>query len=168
MTEVIQVVPLKKKLFVYSYIHIHTQKLRFISAIQFTAQPTNSCICAIQGTANCDEAARTRGQSRQETAWLKLAFPLEKALCITTPGELKASCSLSSEAEQSRGRNSVSQLAGTCEDSHRKRELFCKREERGSSDLIPRDPGVLHPDKQVVIAFLRGFFLKPAHFANAV
>jgi len=62
----------------HAYIHIRTQKLRFISVIQFTTQPRNSCIGTIKGTASCDEGARTRGQSRQETAWLKLAFPLEK------------------------------------------------------------------------------------------
>lgn len=37
----------------------------------------------------------------------------KKNLCITTLGELKASCPPSSEAKQSGGRNSVSQLAGT-------------------------------------------------------
>lgn len=110
----------------HTSIHIHTRNLRFISLIKFTTQLVNSCIHAIEGTANCDEGARTRGQSRQEAAWLKLAFPLEKTVCITTPGELKASCSPSSEAKQSRGRTSVWQLAGTFEDSHRKRGFSCK------------------------------------------
>lgn len=80
----IQVFPKKKKkkLFAHTYIHIRTQKLGFISVIQFTARPRNSCIGTIKGTANCDEGARTRGHSRQETAWLRPAFPSEKKIKI--------------------------------------------------------------------------------------
>lgn len=107
------------------YIHTRTQKLRFISVIQFTAQPRNSCIGTIKGTVSCDEGARTRGHSRQETAWLKLAFPLEIKPLYNSTVRAQHKLFPKQWAKWSGGRNVPSQLAGELEDLHWKIG-FCK------------------------------------------
>lgn len=151
------------------YIHIRTQKLRFISVIQFTAQPRNSCIGTIKGTVSCDEGARTRGHSRQETAWLKLAFPLEiKPLYNST---LRAQHRLFPKqwAKRSGGRNVPLQLAGELEDLCWKIG-FCKSRGWDGSNLVLRRFWVLCPARPAICwwAPYRVYFLKPDHFSNPV
>lgn len=79
MTEMIQLFLKKKKTATRAHICTHVQKNSDVLLIQFTTQATNSCTRTMPGTASPDEGARTRGQSRQEAARLRLAFPLEKA-----------------------------------------------------------------------------------------